>query len=341
MRLGEDFARAFEREPLALYACLHRRATEAARRRERTFLFPELAPTVERLERELRRLRSNFPEVQPEETEHLLSLEARARELRERGTPYHGLLRLTVDWLEIVERRVRAGHSGLAHVFAPRCREELEYLLHLWPDVLAFPTFSELTVRYFRRTRPVPLHALGLIAAPRYADGQWCSPADFFFHDVDHVRFLVREDLLALGVDTPDPYRSSDAYAPAPTFDPWRGRHRTVLDRAVGRVDCISEPARVEARWTLARRVDARLEHLRAADPLLGEAAGMLLFELVHEKGFPLEARVLREQLALSSHASKLAAKLGADFYGPGAVAEGVPARLEQAREWLSRRAFA
>jgi hypothetical protein len=96
----------------------------------------------------------------------------------------------------------------------------------------------------------------------------------------------------------------------------------------------------VEARWTLARRVDARLAHLRAADPLLGEAAGMLLFEVIHEKGFPVDARVLREQLALPSHPTKLAAKLAAGFYGPGAVADGVAPRLEQAREWLSRRAL-
>ncbi len=341
MRRGEDFAHAFERDPLALYARLHGRAVRAARRRERTFLFPEQAPTVERLGWELRRLRLRTPEPPPEETEHLLALEAHAREVLARGTPYHALLRLTVDCLEALERRVRARHAGLADVFAPRCREELEYLLHLWPDVLAFPTFSDLTARYFRRTRPVPLHALGLISAPRYADGQWCSPAEFFFHDVDHVRFLVREDLLALGVDTPDPYRPAQASAPASTYDSRRGRHRTVLDLAVARVGRLAEPARVEARWALARRVEARLARLHATDPLLGEAAGMLLFELVHEKGLPLEARVLREQLALPSHPAKLAAKLAVGFYGPEAVADGVAPRLEQAREWLSHRGIA
>lgn len=336
---SEDFVRGLAREPWAVSAGLHARAMEAARRGASTFLLPELAPLVARLGRELCGLSADASGASPGEVEETRELEALGHELVARGTPYHGLLRHTVRWLEAVERRVRARHPGLPDVFVPKCREELEPLLQLWPEVIVFPAFAELSERYFRRTRPVPVHVLGLITAPRFADGLWCSPAEFFFHDVDHVRFLVREELLARGIETPDPYRSAEAYAPASTFDARLGRHRTVLDVAVDKVlgGGLSRPSQVEARCRLARRVDGRLEALRASDPLLGKAAAMLLFEITHEKGFPLEARVLREQLAREAHCVKLGAKFAAGFYGPGAVPPGTAARLDEARAWLAR----
>ncbi|XXF76957.1 class I SAM-dependent methyltransferase [Myxococcaceae bacterium GXIMD 01537] len=275
---------------------------------------------MDRLGWELRRVCSG--ELPHGEVEAARALEAHGRELVSHGTPYHGLLRRTVRWVEAVERRACARHPGLAEIFVPKCREELEYLLQLWPGVIVFPACEELPERYFRRTRPVPVHVLRLITEPRFADGLWCSPAEFFFHDVDHVRFLIREELLAHGVETPDPYRSEDAYAPASTFDARRGRHRTVLDAAMDKVrgGGLSRPSRVEAQCRWARGVDGRIEALRVRDPLLGEAAALLLFEVVHEKGFPFEARVLREQLSRESHCMKLRAKVAAGFHGPGAV---------------------
>jgi hypothetical protein len=337
---ADPFVQALDREPLAVYARIHHRAQEAARRGESSFPFPELAPTVQRMRGQLRRmLRSTREPLPSSEVESLLALEARAEALLTSGTPYPELLRFTVDFVEQLERRARAHRPGLAELFVPKCREELEPLLHLWPEVLAFPTFSALDRRFFWRTRSVPIHALGLITRPRYTDGQECSPAEYFFHDVDHVRFLVREELLARGIDIPDVYRSADTYAPASTFDPVRRRHRTLLDIAHGAVKSrgLEAPERLAERGRLAQALDARLAHLRGADPSLGDAASWLLFEIIHEKGFPMGGPALREQLARDSHPTKLRSKFAAGFYGEGAVPVSVAQRLDEARDWLQR----
>jgi hypothetical protein len=77
-----------------------------------------------------------------------------------------------------------------------------------------------------------PIHPLGVIDNPKYADGQICSPLQYFCHDIDHARFKIREDLKAVcGVSIPD------AYINGQTFDCATGKHRTILPTAVPLLD--------------------------------------------------------------------------------------------------------
>jgi hypothetical protein len=65
-----------------------------------------------------------------------------------------------------------------------------------------------------------------------------------------------------------------------------------------------------------------------------------LLFEIVHEKGFPLDGAVLRREVASDRHARKLRDKLRRGFYG--ARLRPVPstiALLDWARGWIGERA--
>jgi hypothetical protein len=99
----------------------------------------------------------------------------------------------------------------------------------------------------------------------------------------------------------------------------------------------LGDPDRLAARAHLARalrRSRARLPRDQA------DAVRLLMFEIVHEKGFPLDAEVLRREVAGDRHTRKLRDKLGRGFYGarlrPG---RATIALLDWARGWIEARA--
>lgn len=202
-------------------------------------------------------------------------------------------------------------------VYVPKARDELEPLLTLWPHVLAVPVRFRLSITDMILARAWPIHPLAVNDGTVWADGRWCSPAEMFFHDVDHARFKVREDLLARGIDIADPYRDGT------TFDVETGRHRTVLDLARPYVD----RAGWERGRELERRVAGWLNAIESEEqPGVAEAARWLLFEMVHEKGLPLDPNVLIEALHSGAPLRKMSAKVDQHFFadhGPSAAAVG------------------
>ncbi|MBL9076189.1 MAG: hypothetical protein JNL08_01715 [Planctomycetes bacterium] len=211
-------------------------------------------------------------------------------------------------------------------VYVPKARGELPALLALWPFVLVLPTSRRLSIDDLIVARAWPVHPLGVPGGPARADGAVRAPAEYFFHDVDHARFKVRADLLARGVAVPDPYVDGT------TFDRDRGVHRSVLAAVVGHA------AAVGWRGAAARSACAHawLEAIRdAGEPALAEAARWLLFELVHEKGLPIDAAVLHGALATPVHEHKLAAKCRRGFYGAHGPSPAAVARLAAARPFL------
>lgn len=213
--------------------------------------------------------------------------------------------------------------------YVPKARAELAPLLALWPFVLVVPTTGSLSLDELILARAWPVHPLGVEEGPALADGRLCSPAEFFFHDVDHARFKVREDLLARGVVIPD------AYVDGSTFDGASGQHRQILPAALPHVDASSWQG-AEERSALAHRwLDAIA---REPDRDLGEAARWLLFECVHEKSLPLDVAVLARALATETHSDKLRRKCTNGFFGAVGPALAVVARLDDGRDWLRSR---
>ncbi len=213
--------------------------------------------------------------------------------------------------------------------YVPKARADLEPMLALWPFVLAVPTTGSLSIDELILARAWPVHPLGVKAGPALADGHQCPPAEFFFHDVDHARFKVREDLLARGVVIPD------AYVGGSTFDSASGEHRQILPAALPHVDASAWHG-AEERSALAQRwLDAIA---REPDRDLGEAARWLLFECVHEKSLPLDVAVLTRALATEAHSDKLRRKCANGFFGAVGPARAVVARLDDGRNWLRSR---
>jgi hypothetical protein len=214
-----------------------------------------------------------------------------------------------------------------APLYVPKAAAELDHLLALWPHVLVLPTTQPLSIDDLVVARAWPVHPLGVTLANTWADGRVCSPADMFFHDVDHARFKVREDLLARGVSLPD------AYVDGTTFDAALGAHRTILDTARAHVDDDgwrngSARSSCVERWLAA----AHQHPVRS----MGTAARWLLFEMLHEKSLPIDTTVLGDALAGSAHVDKLRHKCATGFFGAHAPPAAAIDALDDACAWLA-----
>ena len=256
------------------------------------------------------------------------STRASALRWKPEGASYHELVRLCADYVLELEHVLECEGvmPSCEPVYVPKVRDELEPLLALWPHVLALPVIDELSSRDLLRLRALPVHPLGVKSAPAWADGRQCSPAEFFFHDLDHARFKVREDLLAMGVPV------SDAYQDGTTLDPITGRHRTILPEVFGKVD--------SSLWSMAAERRSLIEGVLNSiavlpDRSLADAAEWLLFQILHEKSFSLDVPVLRRELATPRHVGLLRTKVENGFYEKNTPSPDVMAQLDAARHWL------
>ncbi|MEO6953110.1 MAG: hypothetical protein ABI321_15020 [Polyangia bacterium] len=260
------------------------------------------------------------------------SLEGEVSALLDSGVPYAGALRIAHRSVALADEELRAAQPHLPVVFQPKVEAELEPMLALFPDVIVYPTFASLSTRFLVETRVVPIHPLGMIHAARYTDGQLMSPREYFLHDLDHARHMVREDLRSRGSDLADPYQPLDGGPPTTIVDAARGLHRLILAEARGATAGLADELGPRAR--LARELGAALPTLRA------QAVSLLLFEVLHEKGYPADAAVLHRELASTAHVDKLRAKLAAGFYGDELRPDaGVVELLDWARGWIAERA--
>ena len=283
------------------------RALEAAAAGAPTFPVPELAPVAETIASDGRVERAR----------------AAARLWPGEGASYHGLVRLCAGYVMEMEAILPAPEP----VYVPKAQDELEPLLALWPYVLALPTTDDLSIRDLLLMRAFPIHPLGVTAGPAWADGRPCSPAEFFFHDLDHARFKVREDLKTIGITI------SDAYQHGTTIDPATERHRSILPEAIGKVGpelWSMAAARLSLVEGLLGRIDALPERALAA------AAEWLLFQVLHEKSLAPDVPTLLRELATTHHADLLRTKVDRGFYAEHAPPAEVMARLDPARHWLT-----
>ena len=250
---------------LTFWEQLGLRAREAAGRGDATVAMPEVGEAADWVAGEV-----------PDPV-----LRAEAAAWCARGARYHDLVRLAARAALALDR------GDFTPVYRPKAAAELEPMLALWPRVLAVPTTVPLSPADMIGLRALPVHPLGLVAQPTWADGSFLSPSEYFFHDLDHARFKLREDCLARASTSPMPTRTDHARRPqrTPPVDPAR-RRRSDGRAAVGRVP---------AQWTRARALLARVA--RAADGATAHAAELLLFEVVHEKGLPLARPVLAARL--------------------------------------------
>jgi hypothetical protein len=295
---------------LALCDELGRRAREAAARGEPTFAVPEAAAAAAFIA-------ATIPAEQ--------DLRAEAERWAAVGASYHALVRLAARAAVALD-----GGQGTVAGYRAKAGAELEPMLDLWPDVLVLPVAARLSSRDLIQLRSFPVHPLGLVPGRTWADGGPLTPSEYFFHDLDHARFKVREGLLAHGLEMPDAYQAGS------TLDPSTGCHRAILWHARGRIgDRLWQQAAQHR--SLAGRLLAFIDRL--GDATLAASAELLLFELIHEKSLPLDAGVLARALAGEAHLAKLRQKQSSGFFDPPVAAQviaALPAARVALRQALS-----
>jgi hypothetical protein len=68
----------------------------------------------------------------------------------------------------------------------------------------------------------------------------------------------------------------------------------------------------------------------------LANAAEWLLFQVLHEKSFPLHVPSLRRELATLHHIKLLHTKVNNSFYEKNTPSSDIMAQLNSARDWLN-----
>ena len=288
----------------ASLAHLRRSAEEAAAAGEATFSIPQAAPVAEHL--------AAMVDGQ---------LRTDAEGWFATGAGYHALVRLAARAVKELGRDEAPSEA----VYVPKAEGELEPILRLWPSVLVLPTTLPLMSHELLALRAFPVHPLGIVDGPSWADGRVCSPAEYFFHDLDHARFKIREDLLVESIEIPDAYQGGT------TLDGRTGQHRIILHLAAGKIGSTlwnrAEPRRDLIRRLLAFAVT--LGEARAA------AAELLLFEILCEKSHSLEVSVLARELASEVHVDKIRRKYANDFFGDQVPAPATMKALDEVRTVL------
>lgn len=291
----------FETEALAR---IRRRAEAAAGAGEATFALPEAEPVVQRVASMV-----DGP------------LREAAEKWLESGASYHALVRLVARAVIDVGGDAPASDA----VYVPKASGELGPILRLWPAVLVVPTIEPLTPLDLVELRAFPVHPLGVVCEATWADGRSCGPAEYFFHDLDHARFKLREDLLLEGQELPDAYQDGS------TWDQEAGQHRVILGAADGKLAAHLWD-RAAPRLALARRLVA---FVTALDEPLRAAGELLLFEILVEKSHSLDVAVLARELAYPTHVDKIRHKRASGFFGMQSPGEETMCVLDDVRRLL------
>ncbi|TWT09995.1 hypothetical protein [Reyranella sp. CPCC 100927] len=246
------------------------------------------------------------------------------------GCRYDAAVRLARDYVMLVDA---------AHVpgpYAARVAAEFDDALALAPVVIMLPSFETLDMVDLLRVRATAVRVIGLRERATDADGALCTPAEFLWHDLDHVRFMVREDLAALGVTIADAYGAPDATGGRSTLDDATGTHRCILAAAITAL-AVRRAAHARLMLRATHTVDRLLAGLIRFERDRGQvaaAARLTLFEVCHEKSFTPVPEILRRELVNDAHAAKIRHKLARRFWGD-AVDPSLAAHLDAARTML------
>lgn len=246
------------------------------------------------------------------------------------GCRYVEAISLARDYIAAID------DAGTPRDYADRVAAEFDDAVRLAPSVVIVPSFESLGMADLLRLRATTARVVGLRNAAAFADGAVCTPAAFFWHDLDHLRFMVREDLAVLGVAIPDAYGAADTHGRRSTVDPATGRHRCILAAAVAPL-AAQRAAHVHLMARAARTVEdlaARLDSHETNLPVVAAAARLTLFEVCHEKAYTPVPEILRRELSHDAHLAKMRLKLARRFWG-AALDPALAGHLEAARTLL------
>lgn len=135
----------------------------------------------------------------------------------------------------------------------------MEYCISKFPDIILFTTFDNIGATDLIKTRCVPVFFIGINTTPIYADEYMLTPSEFFFHDINHSRIIYQQD---------------EAY---------------IKEKDIDKLELID--------MMVASTSHYYNEITKLTDKRLIGLTKMLLFEIVHEDGFPFVSDKICERL--------------------------------------------
>lgn len=180
---------------------------------------------------------------------------------------YATVLRFCSEFAEFIELLVRTRRQNINksegaypdYFHRKRYYYYLEWCISRFPQVILFPTFEIVGATDLIKLRTVPVFLIGMLENTTYADEFELTPVEFFFHDVNHSRIMVQQD---------------EAYAAR------KG---------------ISLPELIRLQKSHIDRFYG--EFMRAQEKPMAALMKMILFEVVHEDGFPFMPDIICERL--------------------------------------------
>lgn len=229
------------------------------------FKFPIFEVVLKRL---LVQLPLKFPYEATDPQHEICKLLQKGDELKQQSIPYKATMNYVLKYLTVMDKYFLQRHPHLTSSFHyDNAAHAYPKLLSLAPNVILLPSFIPVDMSYFLNSRQAPMHLMGIDLSgithdksTPYADGFAMKPSEFIWHDAGHIEYMVAADLAYL----------------TSTFKP--------IERVVHE-------------WQItSRRLSQYLQRLKSNKNLY-DATEIILFEILHERGFSYSLSVLKAQL--------------------------------------------
>ena len=172
-----------------------------------------------------------------------------------------------VDTIDLIFRK-KTGQTYPDYFHRKRYFYYMEYCITKFPEIILFPTFDNIGATDLIKTRCVPVFFVGISTEPAYADEFILTPNEFFFHDINHGRIIYQQD---------------EAY---------------IKEKNMKKEDLIlvMEKSIIDY-YTLIKTIK---------DKKIAALMKMLIFEIIHEDGFPFVFDKLCERLVRAEGPDKV-----------------------------------
>ncbi len=191
--------------------------------------------------------------------------------------PYQATILCIEMMLGVLDSYFRETNPGTFAEYYHNFRYQV-YLIHILneSDQVCFPTINVLGTHHFIKLRCVPILLLGVAYRPLLADQYVNTPLDFWAHDIQHARRQIQE---------------TNRY-----YDLWI-KHRTYYSHR-SPFDVVTKLEFYKEMWELTRSLLILLDD-EMIDLQMRNLIRMVIFEVVHEKAWPITRFALIRNIQL------------------------------------------
>ena len=172
-----------------------------------------------------------------------------------------------IDYIDIIIRSNNIDNPPEEYFQRKRYYYYMEYCISKFPNIILFPTFDNIGATDLIKVRCIPVFFIGITTDLIYADEFLLSPSEFYFHDINHARIM---------------YQQNEEYI---------------------KKNNITNDKLIENMSTTTHKYYEDIKKIK--DNGMKNVMKMLIFEIIHEDGFPMIDTILCE---------KLVRKQGIDF---------------------------